>query len=440
LKRDGPRHKHDHADHSLRLLTPQEKEQFSANIFSATSGEYVFEFGKHKKKSFSWVEQHHPSYLQWCVQEAGICLQYPLLRDALASKGYLPQKFSTTLAPKCFASVVSNSSTAFLPAVAQTTSLEMVEAGNPHETAKQSRKQQAHNKYMPLGQRSQQYNEQPKCRARAPVELSGLTLKRMSPWELTTTMLECGLFENLEGKPCPNPLDLCQSKKTGFSNESVLGALTCAAKGKEPGANISNETVCYRCSCCRARVPVVFNNPFFPSSGKGSYSPSLGVMVYHMTLEDFTPTQIARELNVTVDWVAPFMERARYAMARAAMIKQQQIKFGHLPNGATCIVEADETVIDSFMVPPESEGDQKSWWWYTFLGLKARGQPESLWLKNMGLRQSHGEPRPPQLTISEWVAALNEAGLEQGSNIVLCTDSCPAYQTLLECLCTNLGQ
>lgn len=67
VRKDGPRHKFDNPSHKLRKLTPEEKAQFPS---PPQTGEYVFNFGKRKKKTLAWVKERHPSYFPRLIRES----------------------------------------------------------------------------------------------------------------------------------------------------------------------------------------------------------------------------------------------------------------------------------------------------------------------------------------------------------------------------------
>ena len=125
-------------------------------------------------------------------------------------------------------------------------------------------------------------------------------------------------------------------------------------------------------------------------------------------------------------WVA----RARYVMARDAERRQEQIVFGQLPEQTSAFIEADETCVFSWKVPgAEDSGEADRWHWVVYLGFVQRGSTDKLWIKEMKLRCSVGEPRIPQLGKAEYVAALEEAGFCSKTRAVLFTDSAPTFMS-----------
>lgn len=103
--------------------------------------------------------------------------------------------------------------------------------------------------------------------------------------------------------------------------------------------------------------------------------------------------------------------------------------FGQRQDHETVDVEADETVFAHWTM--EEDGVPTRHFWWVWLGIQMRGVPESLWLKDMGVRASKadkdGKASPPQLTSDEWLSALNEAGFCRETRAVLFTDGAPAF-------------
>ena len=75
----------------------------------------------------------------------------------------------------------------------------------------------------------------------------------------------------------------------------------------------------------------------------------------------------------------------------------------------------------------KEEGDPPKWHWYVLFGICQRGNHKSLWLKPMPLRTSRGEARIPQISKTEYLQALDEAGFCAKSNCVAMTDAAPTF-------------
>ena len=39
--------------------------------------DFVFKYGKHAGKTYKWVEEHHPSYIEWALENAPNLLKPP---------------------------------------------------------------------------------------------------------------------------------------------------------------------------------------------------------------------------------------------------------------------------------------------------------------------------------------------------------------------------
>lgn len=88
IRQEGPRHKFSFRKHVLRPLTPEETEEFPYQEKDA--GAYRRDFGKHTKKSLSWLQEKVPSCIAWLVRERVYDLR-PKLKDALISEGLFPE-------------------------------------------------------------------------------------------------------------------------------------------------------------------------------------------------------------------------------------------------------------------------------------------------------------------------------------------------------------
>ena len=340
LKKDGPRHKHDFPDHILVPLTAEQKGEQDAGEKQDDEAPF-FTFGKYKHKSFSWVKAHHPSYFMWLFQERfSLFRKYTWLSNALVTAGIFPESLlkEETAGDRKAREIIDSwhhetgrASPAERNVESVAENVVEVTVPSPKKPESERKKQRAITlfKSIPPEQRDDAYVSKAARRALVPQSRSGLHLKRSSPVSLTLAMLEDGVFEDLRGRPCQ--ADTC--KQWGTSEDSVLGRLSSTADGRVPGNNITSKAVSYRCLRCRSRHSVTTFNPLFPSQeGHGSWGASMAVFTYFMTVEGYTLTHIARELDVSEGYVRLWMARARYIMALDAERRQKEIVFGNLPD------------------------------------------------------------------------------------------------------------
>ena len=285
VRKDGPRHRFDHPTHVMRSLTSEERKQFPETENTGDAGEYVFDFGKFKKKSISWVQKHHPSYFAWLVRER-VYDKRPNLQEALLKNGLFP----ATLLEEADSKLRDEQAKRIVDSWDETEEFAVVgpvvppSAGDSPDiadgskgkgkrkelTPKQRAKQVAHLKYMAPQQREEDYKLKPKRAALLDRAHSTMDLMRMSPLDFTQTMVAYGLFEDLEGQACRKGTS-CQFR--GWNQESQLGKLCASDIGKQSGQPFGVNAVYYRCRRCRDRSSVVTRNIYFPSCGGGSYGP-----------------------------------------------------------------------------------------------------------------------------------------------------------------------
>ena len=435
LKRDGPRHKFEHKDHEMRKLTEDEMNRELMKGAPTTSGEYVFDFGKHKKKSLSWVQAHAPSYITWLLRD--YVYEQPKhahLKKALRVAGLLDaaSSVSSNVAPPVPVADGQQRSDAALPvAVADAVPpVAMAVAACPHKAA-----EVAHRKYMAKHQRTDQYMQRPAKRACAPVARGLLELQRMSSVGLTLNMRDDGILEDLQGRPCP----YCQEGgrrvwgKATKNQSPTIGKLTWSNAAEVPGSNITRENVCHRCICCRARIPVTYGNALFEQAGKGSYGASYSIFAQWMEVEGYSVTHVARALNVAEATARRWMDVAQAVMAADAWYRQEEIVFGHLDDNATADIEADETVFGHWKEARPGLPAIHHWW--IWLAVKQRGGL-GMWMKDCGVRSSmadeRGAARPPQLRVDEWVWVMNKL-FDEDTRAVLMSDMCPVFVNTSHC-------
>ena len=124
-------------------------------------------------------------------------------------------------------------------------------------TPKQRARQVAHLKYMAPHQREEDYKLKPKRAALLDRAHSTMDLMRMSPVDLTETMVAYGLFANSEaGMPSRNLVNCAlQTLESKVANLLLSKRYFTDVVGAE------------------IEVTVVFGNIYFPSCGGGSYGP-----------------------------------------------------------------------------------------------------------------------------------------------------------------------
>lgn len=281
IKRDGPRHHFDFPDHVLRPLTSQERQGYAAD--PEVSGQYIFDFGRHKKKSLTWVKTHAPSYIAWMVRER-VYDKKENLKNALVAQDMFPVSLLNESDEKqrCRRALeiidswkesepkeqqLAEHSKANDEAMAESHAI--VPASQQKNVTEKKRR---HLKYMNPSQQTEEYAT--KVRATL-VERKhyGQALQRMSAVEFVQAMQAYGLMEDLTGKPCPYS-GCGDTKQHGFGGR-ILGGLCSSSKGKSPGSDISLKDCCYRCQHCRRRVPVTHQNRLFPPTARGGYGPSI---------------------------------------------------------------------------------------------------------------------------------------------------------------------
>eukprot|EP00438_Fugacium_kawagutii_P032704 Skav204478 [mRNA] locus=scaffold5533:162641:166985:- [translate_table: standard] len=413
VRKDGPRHKFDNPSHKLRKLTPAERAEFPS---PPQHGEYVFTFGKHKKKTLAWVKEHHPSYFPWLIREKvyhnRADLKEALLKAELFPASLLEEEDDDARDAQAKDIVDSWEQAADVPGeslVQRPAELvaedAVVEADGPSPktgktlTAKAKAKKIAHLKYMPEHQREQGYKEKPARSALLSRTHSALELMRMPPVEFSQVMQAYGVFENLEGTACKSG-DSCAF--TGWKNNSQLGKLSASEAGKTVGSPLTTQTVYYRYGC----------------------------FVFRYTALGFTLTQICTELGLSEPAVRKYMHRARWVMAYDALFRQGNITFGQASGDRTVDIEADETCFKSWresFTDPNTAETKTKYYWYVWFGFKERGTVSKMWLKSMGVRCSHDAPTVPQLSREDYLACLNEAGFCETTRAVMMTDSAPTF-------------
>jgi hypothetical protein len=146
-------------------------------------------------------------------------------------------------------------------------------------------------------------------------------------------------------------------------------------------------------------------------------------------IKGFTMTQVTRVLSCHENVAQEWMAAARRVMAHAAVQIQRRYVFGQRSDTLTIDVEADETVFAKWK--EVREGQPTRYFWWVWLGIQVRGVPESLFLRDCGVRTSladaKGVARPPQISVKEWLAALDEAGFCAETRAVLMTDAAPTF-------------
>lgn len=106
------------------------------------------------------------------------------------------------------------------------------------------------------------------------------------------------------------------------------------------------------------------------------------------------------------------------------------MKFGGLENGATVDVEADETVVAKFSQDEVVEGKvQKVFYYYVWLGVLQRGDPEKMYLVPVGLTRSVDQGRLPPLKPSAWKGICDKI-FTTDSKVVLMSDGAGAYKDI----------
>jgi hypothetical protein len=270
------------------------------------------------------------------------------------------------------------------------------------------RRRTMHKMYMAEHQRAAGYGEIAQS-SRAPLSLPGIDIIRASAEELVTKMIEQGVLENLQGRPCPR-CEAGEQKQYGFKEDTILGALSTKDGGK--ATNISRATVCYRCESCRERVVVVDSNPAFFKSVPGSLSPTFHIFILWATVEGWTETHLVRFTGLNRSTVAASMGMARKIMAWDAEESQKEISFGGFDNGVTVDIEADESEFGHWCeerrTTPGSGNTIKVWHWFVMLGVLERGNSAKFWLRPLELHHSRHEPRMPGLKNHEWASACDE--------------------------------
>ena len=216
----------------------------------------------------------------------------------------------------------------------------------------------------------------------------------------------------LAGTPCVNPK--CET--------GVLGKLKCSKKNKSQ--DVSLGTVWYRCDSCTKKHSVVLGNPLFKCLGHGCKAANFVVVCFWNCVQGATLTYTCKQLMLRKKFVGWCYGLARKIMAWDARQRQEEFQFGHLPEGQTCDVEADEASFFSWHEDGPFAESGRRYWYYVWLGICQRGT-NKFWLKCMGLRCSHEEGRLPNSTRDAWHEVWQSA-VGQEANVVLMTDSCPA--------------
>ena len=225
---------------------------------------------------------------------------------------------------------------------------------------------------------------------------------------------------------CPCPNVKCEQQTRGYGRQRVLGKLSGPKEYNTEKDKLSLENVHYRCQACRCRVPVFRGLPLL----EDATWPGLAVLAYWCCVENVTVTQCCRMLRVGDDLVRRWYRQARAIMADDALHRQARIKFGGR-GPLTTDLEADETCVCSWTTlegPPDgAEGPKEIiYHWYVYMGVVERGNTEFLWLTPVGVTTSRNNPRLPPLEKEKWMAVCSEVFNEE-TNGVLMTDSAKAY-------------
>ena len=273
---------------------------------------------------------------------------------------------------------------------------------------------QARLKYSVVHQRLQ--DDRPSKRARCKPAIAGEAIFRLDPYSSVLYHIAVGLFDDLEGKPCPRPK--CQAgAETCFTNNRRLRAL---CRGARNYLDITIRSVRYCCSACHKPCQVTYGNALYPGKGGGLIAANKTTKAFWNCIHRASATFTALELGVNEKTAQKWYRQARVITASDAISRQAAIVFGRRGN-RTVDMESDETVIKMM----KEEGSD-IWWFYILFGFMERSNPCTLWLKSSGIKKSEGEPRCPQLEAEFFEDCLDECFTED-THANLFTDGAPAF-------------
>jgi hypothetical protein len=198
--------------------------------------------------------------------------------------------------------------------------------------------------------------------------------------------------------------------------------------------NITRDTVCYRCQACRQRVHVAHGHPILTGFGHGGVNLSYRIFAFWGFLEDKTVTQVARELDLNDGIVAELFDVARTVVADDMLHKQSSLQFAG-EGRSTVEIEVDESCFQHWSIQRDVASEREHYF-YVWIGLCQRGDLSKLFLAPIvqraelpvGVAQSAGDGRPPQLRVDFWMEIARKV-FRPDSNVVLHSDSAPAYRS-----------
>ena len=146
-------------------------------------GDFVITWGKkHLGQTLAVVAKENPAYITWMLRE-NMHVSRPALGASMRSMGLIREGVTSDAMP-----VVSLEQQAKRHRVREAVSKE-------HST-------EAHKRYVRPHQRTTEYSNQVQ-RSRQAQDHSLLDFMRADPMTLTQWMVDCGLFDRLQGTDCP---------------------------------------------------------------------------------------------------------------------------------------------------------------------------------------------------------------------------------------------
>jgi len=98
-----------------------------------------------------------------------------------------------------------------------------------------------------------------------------------------------------------------------------------------------------------------------------------------------------------------------------------------MENGTTVVLEADEAEFGHWSVEEVVDGKiQLVWYWYIWIGVLQRANPDKFWIKALELKTSKETAKMPKLKHEDWAKVCNYL-FNKDTKAVLMTDSASAY-------------
>jgi len=145
------------------------------------------------------------------------------------------------------------------------------------------------------------------------------------------------------------------------------------------------------------------------------------VLAFWNCAHGISSSHTALQLGVSDKTVTKYYRRAMEVMSWDIIRKQNELQFGCLDGGLTADVEADESSFGHWQ-------DGEVHYWYPWIGIAQRGSTK-LWLRPIGITESHGEARVPPLDTETWHQTARTV-FSPSSGVVLMTDGAQAYKDI----------